>query len=215
MKQDELDLDHMEEVARAAPAQGQWHVVHDAQHPANQRITSDRQPHIAKVYGQDLGDAINAKANAAHIATFDPPTVLTLIARVREAEGELREATAYLDERQTPTHDQGEDGGPLSILGRIAHEVEHWFKVATLADVRAKAAEARAAELEKLEKSADDLAWYNAARVAALEATVERIGRISGDRHMRDSRAAIHRISGIIADYRRTTLSPPTDEVND
>ena len=83
----ELDLDRLEAVAKAATP-GPWSVWrHD---DARLRFVSDGK--------ENLADEVEPK-DAAHIAAFDPPTVLALIAAARDNE-EHRARSMLLDEAQ-------------------------------------------------------------------------------------------------------------------
>lgn len=81
----ELDLEQLEKVARVA-TDGPWSVVD------GDEVTSAEGPLLA---GLPTGDAIVCwMPDATHIATFDPPTVLALIARLREAEAKVERVEA-------------------------------------------------------------------------------------------------------------------------
>ena len=94
-----MDLDKMEAVARAAK-QEDWRAI---RHPQHDHEKNGELWLIAAGEEDDDGDPIIAQVHeyaapetAKHIATFDPPTVLALIARVRELEGERDEAMKAL-----------------------------------------------------------------------------------------------------------------------
>ena len=85
-----LDLDALEAVARAVCVPEAWAIWHDLDHQGFKTVgdaesyaemkktgEADECDPIAHVYTDDL---------AEHIAAFDPPTVLALIAKLREAE---------------------------------------------------------------------------------------------------------------------------------
>lgn len=91
-----LDLDALEAVARAVCVPEAWAIWHDLDHQGFKTVgdaesyaemkktgEADECDPIAHVYTDDL---------AAHIAAFDPPTVLALIAKLREAEAVIAEA---------------------------------------------------------------------------------------------------------------------------
>lgn len=75
----ELDLDALERIAQAATP-GPWRHVETAW---GESVEVDEQQLFIESYGVTY--AWNGD-NAAHIAAFDPPTALALIARVRELE---------------------------------------------------------------------------------------------------------------------------------
>jgi hypothetical protein len=61
------------------------------------------------------GDGPRAQANAAHIATFDPPTVLALLDRLEAAEAKVARVTAL-----EPTWHRGMYGCPDDMFSRSA-----------------------------------------------------------------------------------------------
>lgn len=76
----EIDLDALEATARAATP-GPWH---RHPHPLDDQMSDIRGP-----INDDYDVVVYAESepsDAEHIAAFDPPTVLALIARLREAE---------------------------------------------------------------------------------------------------------------------------------
>lgn len=97
-----IDLDELERVANeATPGDWQlqdgcsWRRIGTRGHDGNvlcPYITqTDRHPDLTAGRGEDL------YANLHHIATFDPPTVLSLIARIRELEGREAALTAEIE----------------------------------------------------------------------------------------------------------------------
>jgi hypothetical protein len=88
---------------RATP--GEWRIVPDAVHPLNRRITSDKNPHIAKVYAESRSEGEEAQANAdfiAHAHQYIPYLLSELTAsdeRLRKVVGLLREAAVLLEVR--------------------------------------------------------------------------------------------------------------------
>lgn len=121
-----LDLAKLEEVARAA-TEGPWEAVLAAD-PRGQPV-----PYYAGLVCliQDGGPAERVsvvtgdgrfvpsrawQANALHIATFDPPTVLALIARLREVEEALEPFAKRCDEVVMP---QDDDESGLTV--RVKH----------------------------------------------------------------------------------------------
>lgn len=128
-----LNLDDLEAAARAADYWGPWAIWRDLTDggfvhvgnlegviPEGETVTpDDAEPNaIAKCYTPEI---------AEHIATFDPPTVLALIARLREAEAKL------------PPCDGGcsYDSGPeetCSAHGRLPAEI--WELVSRIAAER-------------------------------------------------------------------------------
>ena len=87
---DSLDLAHLRAVAEAA-TQGEW--THFSLNGINAVEIRKGAP-IVGWQGFDDSDRRPAKheANALHIATFDPPTVFALLARLETAERERDEA---------------------------------------------------------------------------------------------------------------------------
>lgn len=84
----ELDLERLEKVARAA-TDGPWSVVD------GDEVASAEGPLLA---GLPTGDAIVCwMPDATHIATFDPPTVLALIAEVRELRAKVGRVQEIID----------------------------------------------------------------------------------------------------------------------
>ena len=89
-----LDLDELERVAREA-TQGEW-VSFDRDTASNIYSAGNNGSLLAVChsYTTDVSEkrpnAARRKANATYIATFDPPTILTLIAAARRPEGSLQ-----------------------------------------------------------------------------------------------------------------------------
>lgn len=80
---DPLNLAHLRAVAEAA-TQGKWH--HFSLNGVNAVEAGKKAPIVQWSGFDDSFRSPSAhKANAAHIATFDPPTVLALIARAEAA----------------------------------------------------------------------------------------------------------------------------------
>lgn len=89
-----LDLDALEAIAREATP-GPW------EEGSNRPFSRDLQGIFAShekryVLKADFDQQPENPADANHIATFDPPTVLALITRVREAEAVIEQARAKL-----------------------------------------------------------------------------------------------------------------------
>ena len=86
----DLDLDALEAVARAATP-GPW----------TYKPTILGLPNTTVMAGDDqlgyMGVGHFLAPNATHVATFDPPTVLTLIAKLREAEAVIADAITWMD----------------------------------------------------------------------------------------------------------------------
>lgn len=81
-----LDLDHLRRVAEAATP-GPWE--------------QERDGHIvceATVRGDLVAEASHWTTDAAHIAAFDPPTVLALIDRLEAAEAKVARVAALADD---------------------------------------------------------------------------------------------------------------------
>jgi len=98
-----LDLDALEAVARAVCVPEAWTIWHDLDHQGFKTVgdaesyaemkktgEADECDPIAHVYTDDL---------AEHIATFDPPTVLALIAKLREAEAVIANVEDFVTRR--------------------------------------------------------------------------------------------------------------------
>ena len=95
-----LDLDELERVAREATP-GEW-VSFDRDTASNIYSAGNNGSLLAVChsYTTDISEkrpnAARRKANATYIATFDPPTILTLIAAARPAE--TRDWSEFEDE---------------------------------------------------------------------------------------------------------------------
>ena len=83
----DLDLDALEATARAVNTPGPWEARCDGY-----------------------------KEDAEHIAAFDPPTVLALIARLREAEANCHRACAAIGWDAAVAAMRYEDGTPVEII---------------------------------------------------------------------------------------------------
>ena len=98
-----LNLDDLEAAARAADYWGPWAIWRDLTDggfvhvgnlegviPEGETVTpDDAEPNaIAKCYTPEI---------AEHIATFDPPTVVALIAKLREAEAVIERARGWTE----------------------------------------------------------------------------------------------------------------------
>lgn len=86
------DLDHMEQVARAA-TEGPWESVVEydplvPDDPAYWEVVSPSHIIVADI-GASMTKA-ECQATATHIATFDPPTVLELIATLRTQAAQIQ-----------------------------------------------------------------------------------------------------------------------------
>lgn len=112
-----LDLDALEATARAVCVPEAWTIWHDLDHQGFKTVgdaesyaemkktgEADECDPIAHVYTDDL---------AEHIATFDPPTVLTLIAKLREAEAVIEK---LMDASQRV------EGGPIPWVEIDTHD---------------------------------------------------------------------------------------------
>lgn len=94
----EVDLDALEATARAA-TQGEWHYRPTVLGMVNTTVSVDDGTHVAY---PSVCHAL--PSNATHIAAFDPPTALALIARLREAEAAIEKAiTAWTDDSVSNT----------------------------------------------------------------------------------------------------------------
>lgn len=83
-----IDLNHLETIAKEA-TQGAWRFWNPWDGTSHISIGNQvawESKRAAAEYGDD--ESIPHWADATHIATFDPPTVLALIARIRELETE-------------------------------------------------------------------------------------------------------------------------------
>lgn len=89
MPKTELDLDALEAVAKAA-TQGKWEADGEERIALGCRCLGCWE-RVAGVWCVSSADGVDlaAQADAEHIAAFDPPTALALIARVRELEQKL------------------------------------------------------------------------------------------------------------------------------
>lgn len=116
------DLTNLRKIAEAA-TQGNWIPFEPGEEPGYWWVwLEEKLPWyggIAQVSESDPGsicqtmitdsrDPAQDKADAVHIATFDPPTVLALIARLEQAEQEAKAAkgviTQHIAERSLETH---------------------------------------------------------------------------------------------------------------
>lgn len=83
--------------AFAGSTPGPWHIIGDAGHPANIRVTSTQKRHIAKIYAESTLRDLACEANAALIAAA--PTLLTALEAAAKELAALRSAaldlTAY------------------------------------------------------------------------------------------------------------------------
>lgn len=92
----ELDLDALEAVANAATP-GPWLAADEApEWTAAQRVFA---PELGDEQDDTICEAVEYK-DAEHIATFDPPAVLALIARVRAAEATIERVRELHTARQ-------------------------------------------------------------------------------------------------------------------
>ena len=87
-----LDLDALEAVARAATP-GPWNYRQTVLGMVSTTVSAGDGSHVAY---PSVCHAL--PENATHIATFDPPTVLALIARVREEQQKRAEAEAVIEQ---------------------------------------------------------------------------------------------------------------------
>jgi hypothetical protein len=159
-----IDLDGLEKVAREA-TQERWKAVVDQRRINRWRVDSqDDQAWIADIVQATRGYFPECAARAAHIAAFDPPTVLALIALARSAQPpQAREAEDGAVERLKawacgPQADSQHARDLTTILAKVeeqAAEIEgfrarHFTELARAAidtaRARAQAAEARLAE---------------------------------------------------------------------
>lgn len=94
-----IDLDALERIAQAATP-GPWDIEYEVEHydygPSERwpstLIGPRRNPPgvLAEKYGNRINEIAELRdEDAEHIAAFDPPTALALIARIREAEREM------------------------------------------------------------------------------------------------------------------------------
>ena len=108
-----LDLDALEAVARAATP-GPW----------TYKPTILGLPNTTVMAGDDqlgyMGVGHFLAPNATHVATFDPPTVLALIAKLREAEAVI--------EKELSRHREKHGETPRFAPDDYQHELEptHW-----------------------------------------------------------------------------------------
>lgn len=134
-----LDLDALEAVARAATP-GPWH-------QGAHYIGAGGEPHDPEV---QVGQA-SVIPDAKHMAAFDPPTVLALIARLREAEAQLPTCDGGCNYNSGPEETCSAHGRPPAQIWEIA-EARAAERDASLA--RVKEAEARLREAEAVIKHA-------------------------------------------------------------
>lgn len=94
----EVDLDALEATARAA-TQGEWHYRPTVLGMVNTTVSVDDGTHVAY---PSVCHAL--PSNATHIAAFDPPTALALIARLREAEAVIEATEDWVTAHYLDTH---------------------------------------------------------------------------------------------------------------
>lgn len=118
----DLDLDALEAVARAATP-GPWETRCEGPGEPT-RVCHDSEYVI--YLGYDYAADLDAK-DAAHIATFDPPTVLALIARVKEAEAGIERTAEYIGTHGTLWGDELRIAHPglRDILARYKPSTEN------------------------------------------------------------------------------------------
>lgn len=109
---EDLNLDALEATARAAtPGPWRWDENYGDPGDTGLALTNDARKEIVGAYNYHccaFRDEPNVgEGDAEHIATFDPPTVLALIARLREAEARAENGPCW-DEGFTVTVPRGE-----------------------------------------------------------------------------------------------------------
>ena len=99
---DPLDLDALAEVARKATP-GDWVAYFEEDYAAVMRHDRAKSSlRVATVFNFEDGDEVDAsaRADATHVANFDPPTVLALIAALKEAQARIDRASDWLAENR-------------------------------------------------------------------------------------------------------------------
>ncbi|WDH77902.1 hypothetical protein PTQ19_10250 [Microbacterium esteraromaticum] len=128
----DLDLDALEAVARAAtPGPWEWEPPVEETWTLGQEslVTVDHgedgyPEEVLSGWGHDASGTDASDEDRAHIAAFDPPTTLALIARVKEAERKQAEAESERDsiiaavEAIEPMWPRGMYGCPQDMFGR-------------------------------------------------------------------------------------------------
>ncbi|MBN7792416.1 ead/Ea22-like family protein [Microbacterium esteraromaticum] len=131
----DLDLDALEAVARAAtPGPWEWEPPSDEQWPSGDEplVTSnpgeDGYPDVVlSGWGYDASGTEASDEDRGHIATFDPPTVLALIARVKEAEREMHARELHhFEEEQKRAKAEARLRDAEAVVGRVAEVLAKW-----------------------------------------------------------------------------------------
>ena len=117
-------LDALEAVAKAATP-GPWSGDRADAPAASWEVWG----HDGSDYENFIADCRTGGANAAHIATFDPPQVLALIAEIRRLQGELgvsRSQPVLVSNDQPEAEPSAIKPDPLAVCGRCGQRhVEH------------------------------------------------------------------------------------------
>ena len=181
------ELDAMEAVAQAATP-GPWQVLDSIHgdpivHQVGRGYLSGGGVATA-FHGEDYGRTV-----AAHIATFDPPTVLALIERLRKAEAERDEWRAVAEERTTVRYRNAEETDAQNVALRqqvadLTAERDQWQRLAesrrrdarpqreeALALARAEAAEVKSAARAEVIERVRALAESKQAEIERINAT--------------------------------------------
>ena len=171
----DLDLDAMEAVAQAATP-GAWeHVRAPFRDTAGHSIKQESK--VLALVGWEREEPVRAPADAAHIATFDPPTVLALIERLRTAEAEResdRLAISQARDNAVAIYRDRAEESDRRERDLLATEADLWARLAAVEAERdaLDGALSAAPEVLRLAEMSDQVgAWKT--RAEAAEAAVD------------------------------------------
>lgn len=116
-----LNLDDLEATAKAAtPGPWRWDEDFGENGDTGLALTNDARAEVVGAYNWHCcsfrDDPTVEDNDAEHIAAFDPPTVLALIARLREAEANCHRACAAIGWDAAVAAMRYEDGTPVEII---------------------------------------------------------------------------------------------------
>jgi hypothetical protein len=183
-----LDLDHLEQVAKAATP-GPWEILNRCDNVEPDRacgVTTDHRDeygHIRGIFQTDAYDECShpvSLADAAHIAAFSPSTALALVARMRELEQDLSASADYHARKCEPAE---------ARIRRLEASVQAFSDLAAQESFARSQADSRTRELEQGLREACEIGskWTRAASVdaggntnALAKADRERLRKLAG-----------------------------------